>query len=140
MHCGSISRRRTERTSRFRSNPMCSRQTQHSSPTSSRAPLWCPFIPAWCPTASCIVSWQLESALVISDIPEHYKIALINSLLALYPSEPPQIPLRALKYSPNITLSFVLLNEDSTDGSYVRSWDIDSAVRGMSSTTAALRC
>ncbi|WWC91140.1 uncharacterized protein L201_006081 [Kwoniella dendrophila CBS 6074] len=60
---------------------------------------------------------------------QHYKIALINSILSLYPADPPTIPLRALKYSPNITLSFVLLNEDSSEGSYVRSWDIDTAVQ-----------
>ncbi|KAK8844094.1 hypothetical protein IAR55_006888 [Kwoniella newhampshirensis] len=60
---------------------------------------------------------------------QHYKIAIINSLLGLYPPDPPEIPLRALKYSPNITLSFVLLNEDSSEGSYVRSWDIEGAIR-----------
>ncbi|WWC63970.1 uncharacterized protein I303_106576 [Kwoniella dejecticola CBS 10117] len=60
---------------------------------------------------------------------QHYKIALINSILSLYPADPPAIPLRALKYSPNITLSFVLLNEDSSAGSYVRSWDIDGAIQ-----------
>ncbi|RXK39002.1 hypothetical protein M231_03732 [Tremella mesenterica] len=60
---------------------------------------------------------------------QHLKIALINSILSLFPSTPPDIPLRALKYSPNITLSFVLLNEDSSEGSYVRSWEIDSAIR-----------
>ncbi|WVQ63839.1 uncharacterized protein L199_001995 [Kwoniella botswanensis] len=59
----------------------------------------------------------------------HYKIAMINSILSLYPPDPPTIPLRALKYSPNITLSFVLLNEDSTEGSYVRSWEIDDAIQ-----------
>ncbi|WWD21249.1 hypothetical protein CI109_105733 [Kwoniella shandongensis] len=60
---------------------------------------------------------------------QHYKIAIINSLLGLYPPDPPEIPLRALKYSPNITLSFVLLNEDASEGSYVRSWDIESAIK-----------
>ncbi|GFZ47102.1 hypothetical protein JCM24511_04844 [Saitozyma sp. JCM 24511] len=68
-------------------------------------------------------------AVSLTDGAEHYKIAIINSLLGLYPSDPPEIPLRALKYSPNITLSFVLLNEDSADGSYVRSWDIEGAIR-----------
>jgi phosphatidylinositol glycan class S len=62
---------------------------------------------------------------------EHYKIAVINSILGLYPSDLPEIPLRALKYSPNITLSFVLLNENSAEGNYVRSWDIEGAIRGM---------
>ncbi|WVF65478.1 hypothetical protein IAT40_000206 [Kwoniella sp. CBS 6097] len=59
---------------------------------------------------------------------QHYKIALINSILSLFPDQPPSIPLRALKYSPNITLSFVLLNEDASDGSYVRRWDIKEAI------------
>ncbi|WVW79431.1 hypothetical protein I302_101400 [Kwoniella bestiolae CBS 10118] len=63
------------------------------------------------------------------NLKQHYKIAMINSLLSLYPPDPPTIPLRALKYSPNITLSFVLLNEDSTEGSYVRSWEIDNAIK-----------
>jgi phosphatidylinositol glycan class S len=77
----------------------------------------------------------------MTDGAEHYKIAIINSLLGLYPSDPPEIPLRALKYSPNITLSFVLLNEDSADGSYVRSWDIEGAIRGaeVSIPLASLR-
>ncbi|WRT69116.1 uncharacterized protein IL334_006100 [Kwoniella shivajii] len=67
----------------------------------------------------------------ISDrfLKQHYKIALINSLLSLYPAQPPMIPLRSLKYSPNITLSFVLLNEDSSQGSYARSWSIESAIQ-----------
>ncbi|OCF39417.1 phosphatidylinositol glycan, class S [Kwoniella heveanensis CBS 569] len=60
---------------------------------------------------------------------QHYKIALINSILSLFPDQPPSIPLRALKYSPNITLSFVLLNEDASEGSYVRGWDIEAAVQ-----------
>lgn len=53
-------------------------------------------------------------------------------MLALFPSTPPEIPLRAIKYQPNVTLSFVLLNEDSTEGSYVRSWDIREAIAGES--------
>ncbi|WVQ93157.1 hypothetical protein IAU59_000221 [Kwoniella sp. CBS 9459] len=59
---------------------------------------------------------------------QHYKIAMINSILSLFPDQPPTIPLKALKYSPNITLSFVLLNEDASEGSYVRNWDIKEAV------------
>ncbi|ODO04810.1 hypothetical protein I350_05420 [Cryptococcus amylolentus CBS 6273] len=59
----------------------------------------------------------------------HYKIALINSILSVFPPNPPDLPLRALKYTPNITLSFVLLNEDATEGSYVRGWDIDQAIK-----------
>jgi hypothetical protein len=50
--------------------------------------------------------------------------------LHLTPAVTPELPLRALKYAPNITLSFVLLNEDSSEGSYVRSWDIEGAIRG----------
>ncbi len=61
---------------------------------------------------------------------EHYRIALIRGIMALFPTQPSEIPLRALKYSPNITLSFVLLNEDTREGSYVRSWDIEGAIRG----------
>ncbi|KIR64069.1 phosphatidylinositol glycan, class S [Cryptococcus bacillisporus CA1873] len=59
----------------------------------------------------------------------HYKIALINSILSVYPPRPPEIPLRALKYTPNITLSFVLLNEDATHGDYVHSWDIEGTIK-----------
>jgi phosphatidylinositol glycan class S len=55
--------------------------------------------------------------------------------LHLTPPNPPQLPLRALKYAPSITLSFVLLNEDAAAGSYVRSWDIAGAIRGMLSLT-----
>ena len=51
-------------------------------------------------------------------------------MLALFPSTPPEIPLRAIKYQPNVTLSFVLLNEDSAEGGYVRSWDIREAIAG----------
>ncbi|WVR09020.1 hypothetical protein IAU60_006080 [Kwoniella sp. DSM 27419] len=63
------------------------------------------------------------------SLKQHYKIALINSILSLFPDQPPIIPLRALKYSPNITLSFVLLNEDAAEGNYVRDWDIEDAIR-----------
>ena len=70
---------------------------------------------------------------------EHLKIALINSILSLFPSAPAPLPLRALKYSPNITLSFVLVNEDSAEGSYVRAWDIEGAIRGMSLRVAGMR-
>lgn len=59
----------------------------------------------------------------------HYKIALINAILSVYPPRPPEIPLRALKYTPNVTLSFVLLNEDASQGDYVHSWDIEGAIR-----------
>ena len=57
-------------------------------------------------------------------------MALSDGILALFPPHrvPPEIPLRALKYAPNITLSFVALNEDATDGNYVRGWDIENAI------------
>ncbi|TYJ59055.1 hypothetical protein B9479_000044 [Cryptococcus floricola] len=78
-----------------------------------------------------------ESGLVTSGIPagtlvvpvHPEQIALINSILSVFPPNPPDLPLRALKYTPNITLSFVLLNEDATEGSYVRGWDIDQAIK-----------
>jgi phosphatidylinositol glycan class S len=57
---------------------------------------------------------------------------MTHSLLALCPSTLPEIPLRAIKYQPNVTLSFVLLNEDSAEGGYVRSWDIREAIAGES--------
>lgn len=57
---------------------------------------------------------------------------MTHSMLALFPSTPPEIPLRAIKYQPNVTLSFVLLNEDSAEGGYVRSWDIREAIAGES--------
>ncbi|ORX39337.1 phosphatidylinositol-glycan biosynthesis class S protein [Kockovaella imperatae] len=63
-------------------------------------------------------------------LPIHYKMAISDALVALLPPyrTPPTVPLRALKYAPNITLSFVVLNEDSTEGSFVQSWDISSAI------------
>ena len=64
------------------------------------------------------------------DVIESLMAALIKHLTDTFPSQPSDIPLRALKYSPNITLSFVLLNEDASEGSYVRSWDIEAAIRG----------
>lgn len=65
---------------------------------------------------------------------EHYQIALIKALAALLPAvpAPPPIPHNALKYGPNVTLSFVLLNQDASLGGYVRSWDIQGAIRGES--------
>ncbi|ORY28798.1 phosphatidylinositol-glycan biosynthesis class S protein [Naematelia encephala] len=60
----------------------------------------------------------------------HYKIALVKSIMAFFESpEKLEIPLHSLAYKPNITLSFVLLNEDASSGGYVRSWDIEGAVR-----------
>lgn len=52
----------------------------------------------------------------------------MNGIHNLLPSRLPPIPKRALAYSPNITLSFVVLNEDASDGSYVDSWDINGAL------------
>lgn len=63
---------------------------------------------------------------------EHLKLAITDAILGLYPSQPPEIPLRAIKYSPNVTLSFVLLNEDAAEGGYVQGWDIEAAIRGLS--------
>lgn len=57
---------------------------------------------------------------------------MTHSLLSLFPLQYPELPLRAIKYQPNITLSFVLLNEDSAEGGYVRSWDIQEAIEGRS--------
>lgn len=62
---------------------------------------------------------------------DHYKLAMTHSLLSLFPNQYPELPLRAIKYQPNITLSFVLLNEDSAEGGYVKSWDIREAIEGM---------
>lgn len=61
--------------------------------------------------------------------PAHYKIALVNGINGLLPTHLPEIPKRALAYSPNITLSFVVLNEDATDGSFVDNWDIEAALQ-----------
>lgn len=47
----------------------------------------------------------------------------------LLPAHLPALANRALAYSPNITLSFVVLNEDATDGAFVDAWDIDGALR-----------
>lgn len=63
---------------------------------------------------------------------------MTHSLMALVPSRPPEIPLRAIKYQPNITLSFVLLNEDSAEGGYVRSWDIREAIAGGSRSQSSI--
>ena len=60
---------------------------------------------------------------------DHISIALVHALTASYPASPPEVPLRALKYSPNVTLSFVLLNEDAAAGDYVQSWDIEESLR-----------
>lgn len=58
---------------------------------------------------------------------------MTHSLLSLFPLQIPELPLRAIKYQPNVTLSFVLLNEDSAEGGYVKSWDIREAIKGESS-------
>lgn len=72
----------------------------------------------------------LAGGLLIDSCAEHYKIALINGIHNLLPAHLPGIPTRALAYSPNITLSFVLLNEDATAGSFVDGWDVEGAIRG----------
>ncbi|KAL1411135.1 GPI transamidase component [Vanrija albida] len=63
------------------------------------------------------------------NLKRHYKIALINGIHNLLPAHLPGVPVRALAYRPNITLSFVLLNEDAADGSYVSGWDVEAALR-----------
>ncbi|TXT13700.1 hypothetical protein VHUM_01067 [Vanrija humicola] len=63
------------------------------------------------------------------NLKRHYKIALINGIHNLLPAHLPGVPVRALAYRPNITLSFVLLNEDAADGSYVSGWDVEQALR-----------
>lgn len=61
---------------------------------------------------------------------------MTHSLLSLFPLQIPELPLRAIKYQPNVTLSFVLLNEDSAEGGYVKSWDIREAIKGESRSSA----
>jgi phosphatidylinositol glycan class S len=58
-------------------------------------------------------------------------MTIVKALGLIFPAvrTPPEIPRRALTYGPNISLSFVLLNEDSSQGSYVRSWDIENAIK-----------
>ncbi|KAK1922767.1 phosphatidylinositol-glycan biosynthesis class S protein [Papiliotrema laurentii] len=82
------------------------------------------------PAGTCVIPVH-PSQLGDNMLNKHYQIAVLKSLMALFPSlpSPPAIPLRALKYSPNVTLSFVLLNEDSTVGSYVRDWDVEAAIK-----------
>ncbi|KAL7422966.1 GPI transamidase component [Cryptotrichosporon argae] len=67
---------------------------------------------------------------LISDrnLKQHYKIAISRALLDLSPHYEHNVPLRALAYAPNVTLSFVLLNEDAAAGSYVRAWDVERAI------------
>ncbi len=38
---------------------------------------------------------------------------------------------RAIGFSPNITLSFVLLNEDSSAGGYASDWPVVQALEGI---------
>ncbi|EJT52784.1 hypothetical protein A1Q1_01824 [Trichosporon asahii var. asahii CBS 2479] len=59
----------------------------------------------------------------------HLKIAAINSIHNLLPANLPTVPNRALAYQPNVTLSFVVLNEDASEGSYVEGWDVEAAIR-----------
>jgi hypothetical protein len=61
---------------------------------------------------------------VATDIPSTTAAALVS----LFP--PLKRSYRALAYSPNITLSFVLLNEDSSLGGWVNQWEIDEALNG----------
>ncbi|CAK9779956.1 hypothetical protein CC85DRAFT_158535 [Cutaneotrichosporon oleaginosum] len=68
---------------------------------------------------------------MVSDLnlKRHYKIALVNALHNLLPAHLPPVANRALAYSPNITLSFVVVNEDAAEGAFVNDWDIDGALR-----------
>lgn len=59
----------------------------------------------------------------------HLKIAAINGIHNLLPANLPTVPNRALAYQPNVTLSFVVLNEDASEGSYVDGWDVEAAIR-----------
>lgn len=59
----------------------------------------------------------------------HLKIAAINGIHNLLPAHLPTVPNRALAYQPNVTLSFVVLNEDASEGSYVDGWDVEAAIR-----------
>lgn len=61
----------------------------------------------------------------------HSKIALVNGIKRILPEHIPEITNRALAYTPNITLSFVVLNEDGGDGSFVSGWDIEEAIKGV---------
>lgn len=54
----------------------------------------------------------------------------MNALHNLLPVHLPPLANRALAYSPNITLSFVVVNEDAADGAFVDGWNIDGALRG----------
>ncbi|GMK57143.1 hypothetical protein CspeluHIS016_0309830 [Cutaneotrichosporon spelunceum] len=67
---------------------------------------------------------------MVSDLnlKRHYKIALVNAIHNLLPAHLPSLANRALAYRPNITLSFVVVNEDATDGAFVDGWDIDNAL------------
>lgn len=61
---------------------------------------------------------------------EHYVMTIDKAIRLLFPPHIliPDIPHRALKYSPNVTLSFVLLNEDASLGGHVRNWEIERAI------------
>jgi hypothetical protein len=55
-----------------------------------------------------------------------------NILDQLIPLHPGDLPSHALKYTPDVRLSFVLLNEDSTTGGFT-DWEISRAINGKPS-------
>ncbi len=55
--------------------------------------------------------------------------ATVDSLIPVSPSN---LPSRAIKYNQNVTLSFVLLNEDASLGSGYSEWDIEEALASES--------
>jgi phosphatidylinositol glycan class S len=53
-----------------------------------------------------------------------------QTLDQLIPPRPHDIPSHAIKYTEDVRLSFVLLNEDSSVGSGFTGWQVDEAVNG----------
>jgi hypothetical protein len=58
---------------------------------------------------------------------------ILDDLLPLHPTE---LPSHALKYTPDVRLSFVLLNEDSSLGGFTN-WEITRAINGTPSLPLA---
>lgn len=54
-----------------------------------------------------------------------------RTLDQLFPLHPTELPSHALKYIPDVRLSFVLLNEDSTTGGFTN-WEISRAINSTS--------
>lgn len=55
-----------------------------------------------------------------------------EALDRLIPSRPGDIPAHAIKYTEDVRLSFVLLNEDSSTGNGFSGWQVEEAVQGTS--------